>query len=626
MQIDCAARDVRIARLRADPVRLEALLEGMASFLGGMLSLRDAGVRRRAPDVEIWEPTLSPAKLARSPSLAKMFLDVGRYLPTVQMLEDENELAHLEEKARAVRFMEHDILRHTAAGGRLVMLARFYRLKSFRTSFTMKWPDNRHPCTIGGMCHRLVEFVREEVWEWLQLTAARLERAGVAPATTADLEYALTFLSEKVAARITLAKPPSLPETDGLRASALRDFGASDDPIPDSRCAECLGVALDVAYYGSHAFLRDVEGPAVRRSLAKVLESVHPAIGFVGLNAALSDFDRLRAAVELADVELMWDAVDAWQQESGSYAYLALQQVLFVLCAPHELGEERRVLRLAESAAGSSSDAHAPSLELPRPSFCARIDDYVFDRTIIGDKTVDHVLFLVVTQLLYTPRSFELGVVTREAANTAYLAAVRESVSLILYVRESREHLRVGMPLRDFLRNVVDRQSFNYPRIRRAMCGLSGFSAQEIFDTFNPTGPMYQELSGRLQAKTAGALTVPLPRHGDGVVYSSFAHDGLTYGLSLIFNERNACSVCPTQGTRIFHDLVKTANLSECTLVNNVLYMPKAVVRTAHPNLRRILNELAAAGWVRESRPCLRPGHRSKSVMYNVPIALLSQL
>ena len=265
-------------------------------------------------------------------------------------------------------------------------------------------------------------------------------------------------------------------------------------------------------------------------------------------------------------------------------------------------------------------------MRLPPPSFCAPLEPYVFDRDAIGEKTIDVVLYLVTAQILYSPHSFELGIVTRASARAAYNDAVSESTSLILHVRESTEHLRIGLPLRDFLRVVLDRHSFNFDLIRRAMCSLSSFSIQEIFDAFDPNGPLYPELRDRLQTETAGRLTVPLPRHAHGGVYSGFALDGLIYGLPILYNERNACGVLPTRPTRVFHDLLRTADLGRGVVQKGVLYLPKGAVEFAHRDLKRMLNELIALKWVRVAKPYLQRGIRSTTEQYCIPADLLCRL
>ena len=100
MDTDPARREARLIVLRRSPERLEALKRAMAQFLGGVLSIRDAGVRTENGLVE---PTLSPHKIVRRPSLAKLFLDRGGYLPSMQMLRDEYETQQLLNTIQSVR-------------------------------------------------------------------------------------------------------------------------------------------------------------------------------------------------------------------------------------------------------------------------------------------------------------------------------------------------------------------------------------------------------------------------------------------------------------------------------------------------------------------------------------------
>ena len=113
MDTDPARREARLIVLRRSPERLEALKRAMAQFLGGVLSIRDAGVRTENGLVE---PTLSPHKIVRRPSLAKLFLDRGGYLPSVQMLRDEYETQQLLNTIQSVRKIEFRLAHRSPDG------------------------------------------------------------------------------------------------------------------------------------------------------------------------------------------------------------------------------------------------------------------------------------------------------------------------------------------------------------------------------------------------------------------------------------------------------------------------------------------------------------------------------
>ena len=179
MQVDLAGRDARLALLRANPERLRGLMVGMAQFLGGMLSLRDAGVKRkeevRGESTEVCEATLCTRTLARRPSLAKLFLDVGGYMPTIQTLKDEAETQLIQRKIHDVRRMEFEIAR-VSVDNHFVMLAPHVNNRSFQWCFWMPRRDGQE-VMIGGTRHRLVPHVEEEAREWFELVASRLVRA-----------------------------------------------------------------------------------------------------------------------------------------------------------------------------------------------------------------------------------------------------------------------------------------------------------------------------------------------------------------------------------------------------------------------------------------------------------------
>ena len=635
MDLDPARRDARLVVLRRDPARLEALKRGMARFLGSVLSLRDAGVRESrdrcsGEPTNVVEPTLSPRELAKRPSLAKMFLDLGGYLPTVQMLRDQRETEQLLQRIDSTRRMELKIT-NTSPDGMVVLLAPFVKWGSFQRAFSMPRGANQPEASIGGMRHRLVDHVGAEVEEWLGAVVRRLERAGVEPAAPEELARVVGVIASKVARRVTLADEPEAPDTDGLVAAALRDFAEGDDEVPDTRCVDCLGLAIDLAQVGTRDVCRARHATAVRRCVTKVIHSMAPQIGFCGMNADRADLERLYHAVQMEDPERMWAEIDAWHAAAGAFASLAFLEVLFLLTNA-ELSEDRHVLRLAveaaEAAAAEEDGAAPPPLRLPPPTFCAPLADYVFDRERIRDHTSARVLLLLTAQLLYTPGAFERGVVSRHAAREAYVEALSESAPAIGHTRTATEHLRVGLPLRDFLQQVLDRASFNYPDVLRAMCSLSCFSMQEMFDVFHEQSPLYLEMESEMQDLTAGFLTVPLPRNQLNTVYRGFARDGLRYGLPLVFNERRACGVAPVQPTGVFADLLRTV-IGECSVVDQALWVTTRAAQHAPPELRRLLDHLVATGQLAKTRPWVGPRRqrtRHSAWVYQVPFALVRQL
>ena len=254
--------------------------------------------------------------------------------------------------------------------------------------------------------------------------------------------------------------------------------------------------------------------------------------------------------------------------------------------------------------------------------------NFVFDRERIGDRATTRVLTLVVAQLLYTPGAFERGVVSRRVAWDSYIDALSESAPAVGHTRTATEHLRMGLPLRELLQQVLDRASHNYPEVLKSMCALSHFSMQEMYDVFDEQSPMLEEIGGELQDLTGRALTCALPRNQHGAVYRGFAFDGLRYGLPLLFNERRACGVSPLQPTRAFCDLVKTI-ANHCVSMPGELWISTRAAGKAPPALLHLLNALVAAGVIVQSRPWTGPrGQRVRhgAEVYQLPWSVVHQL
>ena len=637
MQVDLAGRDARLALLRANPERLRGLMVGMAQFLGGVLSLRDAGVKRkeevRGEPTEVCEATLCTRTLARRPSLAKLFLDVGGYMPTIQTLKDEAETQQVLRKIRNVRHMEFEIAR-VSVDNHFVMLAPHVNNRSFQWCFWMPRRDGQE-VMIGGTRHRLVPHVEEEAREWFELVASRLVRAGVAPATEEELEAAIDMCAGKTARRMTLAEDPAHEDPMALTKAALSDFAEFEGEVPDDRLVDCIALAMNVAVWGSRMVFKPTDAAAVRRCIQKVVATLTPSFGFVGMNAARADLEQLRCAVLHEDEASLWRAVDVWSERSGHFAHLAFLDILFLLTHGGTIHGDRHVLHLwsdvleaAGDDAGAAAAGMAPWM-LPAPEFCAPLDRYVFDRERIGDKNVATVLKYMTAQLLYTPAAFERGVVTKRAALDAYYEGCKDSAAVIGYLQEATEHLRIGLPLRDFMRQVLDRASPNYPQIVKNMVGLSAFSIQDIYDVFHHESPMYAEVSAELQTLTNGYMTVPLPRNSGNEVYKGFANDGLLYGLPLLFEERRACGLAVVQASNPVLDMINSLDATRCVVWNDALCVSKQAVKRAHPMLLSLLDQLVAGGVVPLSRPWYKTDgvwKRFGAPVYQVPLALLGRL
>ncbi len=612
----------RLRALSANPERLQRLKEGMARFLAVFLSIRDAGVVRQ----DVVEPTLverakkeDRRKLARRPSLAQAFLDVGAYLPTVESLQDAHEFEGLLRRIREVRQMEYELSHKTTTLH--VLLAPYLRYTAFRKSISI--PLKSGTCSVGGTRHRLAAWVKDEVCEWLKTIAKTLEGIGVDASEPGEFARALEHISNAVSRRISLVcdESSSLPDVDALRTTLLADFADLEFQVDESHFFACVCVLLELAAGGSTRFDVDRDAPALRACALAVIPHLDEEVGFAGVNAARSHLQKLHVAVMQRHPGPFWPAVDTWRASSGAFAHLALADVLFYLANSEPLAPERRILRAGTVFA-------ADAVRLPPATFCAPLREYEVAGERIGESTTAQCLWLIAAQLLHSPGELERGIVSRSAAQSAYYEAVQESATLVAQVRQATEHLRVGIPLRDFLRQIIDRESFNFPKIRAAMCELSWFSWQEISDVFKLDSPLYRGFADEFQTLTAANLTVELPRNSYGAAYTGFARDGLMFGLPMIFAERQARGISTMCSSTYLADLVQTLNFQKCHMVNGVLWVPKRALATAHPGLLEVLKHFVSTGHARHGRPWLPSASGRKkhtADVYQVPLRLLEQ-
>ena len=597
--------EARLRALSANPERLQRLKEGMARFLAVFLSIRDAWFK------DVWNlPLVERAKkedrrkLARRPSLAQAFLDVGAYLPTVESLQDAHEFEGLLRRIRVVRQMEYELSHKTTTLH--VLLAPYLRYTAFRKSISI--PLKSGTCSVGGTRHRLAAWVKDEVCEWLKTIAKTLEGIGVDASEPGEFARALEHISNAVSRRISLVcdESSSLPD---VTRTAPADFADPEFQTDKSHFFVVSSAPADVR----HRFSVD------RINMAAVIPTSTKR-SFAG-RMLRGRTCRSCLAVMQRHPGPFWPAVDTWRASSGAFAHLALADVLFYLANSEPLAPERRILRAGTVFA-------ADAVRLPPATFCAPLREYEVAVERIGESTTAQCLWLIAAQLLHSPGELERGIVSRSAAQSAYYEAVQESATLVAQVRQATEHLRVGIPLRDFLRQIIDRESFNFPKIRAAMCELSWFSWQEISDVFKLDSPLYRGFADEFQTLTAANLTVELPRNSYGAAYTGFARDGLMFGLPMIFAERQARGISTMCSSTYLADLVQTLNFQKCHMVNGVLWVPKRALATAHPGLLEVLKHFVSTGHARHGRPWLPSASGRKkhtADVYQVPLRLLEQ-
>ena len=165
-------------------------------------------------------------------------------------------------------------------------------------------------------------------------------------ATEEELEAAIDMCAGKTARRMTLAEDPAHEDPMALTKAALSDFAEYEGEVPDDRLVDCIALAMNVAVWGSRMVFKPTDAAAVRRCIQKVVATLTPSFGFVGMNAARADLEELRRAVLHEDAASLWTAVDVWSQRSGHFAHLAFLDLLFLLTHGGTIHGGRHVLRL----------------------------------------------------------------------------------------------------------------------------------------------------------------------------------------------------------------------------------------------------------------------------------------
>ena len=588
-----------------DEVRFQKLQECMAAFIGGVLSVRDPGIHRidsSSNDFAVVEPTLCGKTLSNRKSLAQLYLDVGAYMPSVSDQFNRCELEDILDRITRTQRLEFQVIQSRNSDN-LCRLAPFLKNELFVKSFCVQISEKMR-VRIGSMGSRLIKYVKNgdyddeahySITRWLTDLTAVLFQCGAVEVPLEEYAATVERLSDHLARRITRFDQRPLPDLDELIKAAQ---GRHADDITD---IELFAVLLKIA--------RDGCAPCSENFLKSVLRKAFTAYpeDFVGrgINADMSDFPTLLKTIDWEGADFETKLRDWQKTDAGSHAELVFSEILWQLTAQKRFPLEKSIL--------TRDSTHGPNL--PEGDFGSPISGYRLLPERISGLRVNECLDLIVCDLLFRHNSFEPGVVPKAAVEAAYYEGAQDAAKAKNFLQKMLAPLQIGLPLVFLLKQVLDRSSFNYSSIRRAMLHLTHFSIDEIqkaFGAWSTTAVTNSSdsfilsqsfQSRRFQDLVADFLTVPLPRDHQGRVYSGFALDGLKLGLVLLQNERTACGIAPCSSSNLFCDLVNTADVKKCCLWRQFFCITKNALCMAHPNLKLLLEHMVASKMIEFKRP-----------------------
>ena len=587
-------------------VRLQQLQRCMANFVGEVLSVKDPGIHRidsSSSDFAVVEPTLCGKTLARRKSLAQLYLDVGAYMPNMQDQFNRCELEEILHRITLTQRLEFSVMQSRNSDN-LCRLAPFLKNELFVKSISIQISEKMR-VRIGAMGSKLVKYVKNgcdddeanyTISKWLTDTTAVLFQCGAVEVAIDDYLSTIERLSDHLARRITRFDQRPLPDLDELIKEA-QGRHAADDITDVQLFAVLLKIARDGCAPCSENFLKSV----LRKAFTEYPED------FVGrgINADMSDFPTLLKTIDWEGADFETKLRDWQKTDAGSYAEVVFSEILWQLTARKRFPLEKSILTRDST----------PGPDLPEGDFGSPISGYRLLPGRISGLRVNECLDLIVCDLLFRHNSFEPGVVPKAAVEAAYYEGAQDAAKAKNFLQKMLAPLQIGLPLVFLLKQVLDRSSFNYSSIRRAMLHLTHFSIDEIkqgFGAWSTTAVtnssdsfiLSNSFHGRqFQDLVAQSLTVPLPRDHQGRVYSGFALDGLKLGLVLLQNERTACGIAPCSSSNLFCDLVNTADVKKCCLWRQFFCITKNALCTAHPNLKMLLEHMAASKMIEFKRP-----------------------
>ena len=611
----------RFRELLARPEKMNVLVDGMASALADVLSLKDA------------DCDLDPRSLAAKPTLCELFYEKGAYWSTRAKQREQQKCIELYYFANDCERVANAM--HAAAGRDNLLLADFSRREPY-CYYQDCWRhvgQTRSRLRLGGFGGALRDAVYKLANDWLRqcdhaMCAAfgdhgdEEDRAAQRFAGVGDADRLDIFdrVCNTVAQKVTMGVTPTL---DGRELSVrlLEELGAellAKNAPSAEEAKSCDLAALDSFLRLARVGLKDsTDGvlewardmPRLLDHLRYVLHRPPVELYLHGSNAAKMNLALLARAVEPVELDRLVriDLLHLWHEQHGVYAAVAAQQAIEQLHR-WSVGSQKAFIGVLHTSdvvrnpleASPTTPPHPDAVRMPEMPFVFQRRHWWFvakhalpqKRTgldWIGRRVV-RATSLVWQLLAYG--ELELGVVATSVAMPVLTQAVVEARIAKALIREKHSVESFANDLLELAAAVTDRESHHDRAVAHALCPLGGFSSEEIQQTFDHRSPLLPYVLQELETRTEARL-----RHAVPLGYTGFVRDGLSIVLPIVLGHRSKLGLASADPSNPLFDVLRTVpKLREWTPLMGQLHLTLADLKQASPLVKHVLAALHAQG------------------------------
>ena len=560
--------------------KLERLIDGMAEFMGSVLTLKDPD---NSPDHD----------------LSNVLKDEFNYVPDAERLKRLQKLKARHDFANAAASMAESML--TVAVHQLdqdspnVLLAPYAKLTTFynqtehvRRGRAYGGRPGRvlRRTRVGGIAGDLQHALTPIVESWLHacdglMTLHFEQDAGsddtllhaVLAASEHDVYILIEALALSISKRITLTEPRNAASQAAEELSARMLAARANMEVARSASAAEHRVRSDLlALRALHSLcnaLSNHDVPVLKTLMIEQLSHLRhlfsrppSGLGFSGRNAQCMNFQYLRRIAEPdMEFEVQKAVLFHWYQRWGATTHTAVILAISKLEGWTPPKEGFQAVLDTKFYRGSRPD---PSIVLPTMPFVKPLrqwhlappDSSDADALRRAVPTVIQRRIIRLTSMiwqLFADGEFERGVIDASIVHDVAARALESARYVAQCQLDMTNVYNIGITLRAFQDNLVDMQGALSDDVRSSICSLSHFSLAEIMYTFHHGSEILPLVARRFTQRT-WEQCVRKPPEG----YYHFALDGLHAALPIINRVRQLLWRDPSHIPNPLGDLLRS--------------------------------------------------------------------
>jgi hypothetical protein len=610
--------------------RQDAIVNGMAEYLAGCLSLKDPAVeptddRKGREGMPLhWSDNSDAAQRLRRkhPSVATIMHDELRYMPEKEQLDALEDLMATEGFAIAtLRLSERMMCESNVAGAAIHLRPHSASTPYFRyETYELPCSNERtrvERLRLGGVGGLLRDAVYRMARTWLRECDRQMLviRSEATVGETAELSELIETLSLGIARHATLTKPF---ETDGVRRASPLDANflhARANAKFASAAIDAQAVAASELRAVRQLYTLARHGvtpmaPLARETLCgdlhalrRLLVAPPPELGPLphleskGVNVQLLA-DALKPD---APARVREEMVMRWADRHGNAAANAAAKAIQLL-------ESFSPVEAPRTLSVITRDPDVGKVPLPRMPWLGTADRWYLvpppTRPAVrsgldGDgPRIVRLLSLVWWLVSHDERAFAEGVIGAPVVDRVCCEVHMHARLMCSLIDNERDMCSIGATMLTVAENLCDKQSMIADDVSKALCALSYFSMREIYSFYHPRSKALAAVSGQLALATRNAMTTASPPD-----YHYLTRDALATLLPVLEQRRTALAIPQTATPLPLGDLLRTVRgwsiCSGAEWEDGWTWLDAATLRGAHPRTASALDEYAATDGAR---------------------------